>query len=216
MLVGQGASLLGVDASDAVLFLQDVAPKKAKLQVVQGFFTWSMLRLLVYQWLAMQIYRCTFYFAWLISEGANNLAGLGFKGNDKEGNPDWSALTNLSTRKVEFADNMKTVLDNWNIQTQRWLVFVCYERLPKSYNTYATMLLSALWHGPYLGYYMTFATAAFVVEANRKVRNNIRPYFMPTGAKQSNSLYVACHPAHSTPWLCVGGAREREGGFRGG
>eukprot|EP00035_Acanthoeca_spectabilis_P008347 m.152412 g.152412 ORF g.152412 m.152412 type:complete len:537 (+) comp14321_c0_seq3:35-1645(+) len=189
MLVGQVAAVLGVDATDAVAFLQDVAPKKTKLQVVNGFFTRSMGRLLVYQWLAMQIYRCTFYFAWLISEGANNLAGLGFKGNDVQGNPDWTGLTNLRTDKVEFADNLKCVLDNWNIQTQRWLVYVCYERLPKAYNTHATMFLSALWHGPYLGYYMTFVSAAFVVEANRKVRNTVRPYFVPAGSKKSNTLY---------------------------
>jgi hypothetical protein len=80
------------------------------------------------------------------------------------------------------------VLDNWNIQTQRWLVYVCYERLPPAYNTHATMLLSAMWHGPYLGYFMTFTTAAFIVEANRKVRRTIRPYFVPEGAAVSNRL----------------------------
>eukprot|EP00038_Savillea_parva_P000974 m.100341 g.100341 ORF g.100341 m.100341 type:complete len:542 (+) comp10343_c0_seq3:84-1709(+) len=189
MLLAKASELVGVDATAYVTFLNELAPKKTKDQIVEGFFTYSMARLLVYQWLAMQFYRCTFYFAWLISEGANNVAGLGFKGNDAQGNADWTLLTNLNTRKVEFADNLKCVLDHWNIQTQRWLVFVCYERLPKSYNTYAVMLLSALWHGPYLGYYMTFITAAFVVEANRKVRNNIRPYFVPEGSKDSNTLY---------------------------
>lgn len=190
MIVGQGAALAGVSANDTVAFLLDVAPKKVKVQPVDGLFTQSFFRMLVFQWLAMQFYRCTFYFAWLISEGANNMAGLGFKGLDSDGNADWTGLTNLKTYKVEFADNLKCVLDNWNIQTQRWLVFVCYERLPKSYNTYATMLLSALWHGPYLGYWMTFLTAAFIVEANRKVRRTIRPYFLPTPeSKHSNSLY---------------------------
>lgn len=54
---------------------------------------------------------------------------------------------------------------------------------------YATMMLSALWHGPYLGYYMTFATAALYVETCRKVRHNIRPYFVPEGSSTSNTLY---------------------------
>lgn len=189
MIVGQAATALGMTMTDTIMFLNDVTPKQVKFQPVDGFLTKSFFRMLIFQWIAMQFYRCTFYFAWLISEGANNLAGLGFKGNDASGNSDWSGLTNLNTRKVEFADNLKCVLDHWNMQTQKWLVFVCYERLPKAYNTYATMLLSALWHGPYLGYWMTFATAAVIVEANRKVRNTIRPYFVPTGSNQSNTLY---------------------------
>lgn len=148
----------------------------------------SFIEALFYMWASMQVYRCTFYFAWLVSEGANNVAGLGYAGDAEDGTPKWDALTNVRVLRVEVADNLKMVLDNWNMQTQNWLRYVCYERLGVS-SPLPTMLLSALWHGPYLGYYMTFATAAFMVEANRKVRYNIRPYFVPEGATKSNSLY---------------------------
>jgi lysophospholipid acyltransferase len=87
---------------------------------------------------------------------------------------------------VEGAKSIKEVLDNWNINTQKWLVYCCYERTgsmgnPKVEqkkrrgNVMATMLLSAVWHGPYLGYAMSFLTVSFVVEGARKIRSHLRP-----------------------------------------
>lgn len=67
VLVEQVSSVVGVDASDAVSFLKSIAPKATKHQPVDGLLTTSMLRLLVYQWLAMHFYRCTFYFAWYVA-----------------------------------------------------------------------------------------------------------------------------------------------------
>ena len=46
---------------------------------------------------------------------------------------------------------------------------VVYERAPKKYGTALTFSLSALWHGFYPGYYLTFATGALTVTAARKV-----------------------------------------------
>jgi lysophospholipid acyltransferase 1/2 len=53
-----------------------------------------------------------------------------------------------------------------------WLVVcvrrVCYERCP--YNpTAATFILSAMWHGAYPGYYLTFLTGIVVTLAARAV-----------------------------------------------
>lgn len=47
---------------------------------------------------------------------------------------------------------------------------VVYERVPKKHGTVLTFALSALWHGFYPGYYLTFATGALIVMAARKVR----------------------------------------------
>lgn len=150
----------------------------------------------LYNIMAMQIYRCGFYFAWLIAEGACNVAGLGYAGLDTEGKPRWDLVTNVRPYNVEFATNFKEVLDDWNIQTANWLRYVCYERLGKHQQpVYATMALSALWHGPYLGYYMTFFTAALVTEGNRKFRHNVRPHFMPEGSMKHKFYNVA-------GWFC--------------
>ncbi|MEQ2160562.1 hypothetical protein GOODEAATRI_000475 [Goodea atripinnis] len=46
--------------------------------------------------------------------------------------------------------------------------------------TAATFLLSAMWHGVYPGYYLTFVTGIGMTMAARAVRHNIRPYFLVT------------------------------------
>eukprot|EP00064_Thunnus_orientalis_P009396 superscaffoldBa00001187_g9420 len=54
---------------------------------------------------------------------------------------------------------------------------VCYERCPIN-PTAATFLLSAMWHGVYPGYYLTFLTGIAMTMAARAVRHNIRPHFL--------------------------------------
>ena len=46
--------------------------------------------------------------------------------------------------QVELALNLKMVLDNWNMQTQAWLKYVCYDRV-KTAAVWKTMMLSAVW-----------------------------------------------------------------------
>ncbi len=89
--------------------------------------------------------------------------------------------------QIETAPSLKVVLDNWNIQTQAWLKYVCYDRV-KTWRVTQTMLLSAIWcdrlaflyscerihmlvhrHGIYPGYFFSFGSAALATEASRKV-----------------------------------------------
>lgn len=53
--------------------------------------------------------------------------------------------------------------------TNKWLRMVVYERVPKKYGTFLTFGLSAIWHGWYAGYYITFASGALIVTAARTV-----------------------------------------------
>lgn len=103
-------------------------------------------------------------------------------------------ISSFSWCLKQFATSFKMFLDNWNIQTslwlKRWIILtehvcafwnlrnnvsfvavlcrVCYERCP--YNpTAATFLLSAIWHGVYPGYYLTFITGIVVTKAARAV-----------------------------------------------
>lgn len=69
----------------------------------------------------------------------------------------------------QLATNLRDAINNWNIGTNQWLRMVAYERVPKKYATFLTFSLSALWHGFYPGYYLTFASGALIVEAARTV-----------------------------------------------
>lgn len=53
-----------------------------------------------------------------------------------------------------------------------WLRRVAYDRVSKNYRTVSTYLLSAMWHGFFLGYYMTFLTGAIITVGARNVSFN--------------------------------------------
>lgn len=76
-----------------------------------------------------------------------------------------------------MSTSFKMFLDNWNIQTALWLKRVCYERASLS-PTIQTFVLSAIWHGVYPGYYLTFLTGVVMTLAARAIRSNIRHYFI--------------------------------------
>lgn len=71
--------------------------------------------------------------------------------------------------------------------TNRWLRNIVYERVPKKYGTILTFSLSALWHGFYPGYYLTFASGALFVMAARIVSS--LHFFLLTKDHYVNVLY---------------------------
>lgn len=61
--------------------------------------------------------------------------------------------------------------------TNRWLRQVVFERVPRKYGTVLTFAMSAVWHGFYPGYYITFATGALCVSSARVARSRFRHRF---------------------------------------
>ncbi|GFS14291.1 membrane-bound O-acyltransferase domain-containing protein 2-like [Elysia marginata] len=122
----------------------------------------------------------------LVADAVYNASGLGYIGDDENGQPQWTGMTNVHVVKIETAPCLKIYLDNWNIMTTHWLRHVCYMRAP-FLNTLFTFILSALWHGVHPGYYITFIAASFFVQAGRKARANIRPLFQ--GSQTSRFVY---------------------------
>uniref|UniRef100_A0A8C3AHN5 Membrane bound O-acyltransferase domain containing 2 n=1 Tax=Cyclopterus lumpus TaxID=8103 RepID=A0A8C3AHN5_CYCLU len=140
----------------------------------------------IYLYLAMLALRPKYYFVWTLADAINNAAGFGFNGYNKDGSPRWDLISNLRILDIEFATSFKMFLDNWNIQTALWLKRVCYERC-RINPMAATFLLSAMWHGVYPGYYLTFLTGIAMTMAARAVRHNIRPYFQ--GSDSHKRIY---------------------------
>lgn len=139
------------------------------------------------------IIRFKYYHAWLLSDAICNNSGLGFNGYEKDGNPKWDLISNINVIAFEvkltlnhwfehrnlhsifwfslmqLATNLRDAISSWNLGTNRWLRLVVYERVPKKYGTLLTFSLSALWHGFYAGYYLTFVSGALIVTAARSV-----------------------------------------------
>ncbi|CAL8300435.1 unnamed protein product [Boreogadus saida] len=137
----------------------------------------------LYLYLAMLALRPKYYFVWTLADAINNAAGFGFNGYRKDGSSRWDRVSNLNILEIEFATSFKMFLDNWNIQTALWLKRVCYERCPLN-PTAATFLLSAIWHGVYPGYYLTFLSGIAMTMAARALRHNVRPHFQTSDLRR--------------------------------
>eukprot|EP01116_Phalansterium_solitarium_P004611 TRINITY_DN1564_c0_g2_i2.p1 TRINITY_DN1564_c0_g2~~TRINITY_DN1564_c0_g2_i2.p1 ORF type:complete len:438 (+),score=149.91 TRINITY_DN1564_c0_g2_i2:119-1432(+) len=132
-----------------------------------------------YLQVATALCRFPYYFAWIMSEGACNLAGLGFSGY-KNGVAIWERATNVWPLKIETAQNYRAISEHWNVRTDRWLKHYVYERVGNkgTAGLIITFMASAVWHGFYPGYYFSFATAALHVHLGRVLRRNFRSRFV--------------------------------------
>src|SRR5947199_3013233 len=114
-------------------------------------------------------HRFKYYGVWKMAEGACILSGLGFNGYNKDGSIRWDRVTNVSPINLETAQNSKEYLEAWNQNTNKWLKNYVYLRVtprgkkPGFRSAMATFTTSAVWHGFYHGYYLTFVTAGLVL-----------------------------------------------------
>lgn len=120
--------------------------------------------------------RFKYYHAWLLADAICNNSGLGFNGYNGDGTARWDLISNIDIIKFEFSTSLRDSIEAWNMGTNRWLRMVMYER-HKKFGTVLTYALSALWHGFYPGYYLTFASGALFTFASRSMRRTIRDYF---------------------------------------
>ncbi|KAG8895989.1 lysophospholipid acyltransferase [Tulasnella sp. 403] len=129
--------------------------------------------------------RIKYYGAWSMTEGACIFTGYGFNGFKKDGTSLWNKAANIDILNIELAPNFKILLDNWNINTNVWLRNSVYKRLvppgkkPTAVTTMQTFMTSAVWHGIYPGYYLTFFLGGLVSSAAKQARTYIRPFFLP-------------------------------------
>ncbi|KAI0554943.1 MBOAT family protein [Xylaria curta] len=142
--------------------------------------------------------RTKYYGVWFLAEGSCILAGLGFNGIDPTtGRVSWNRLQNINPWGVELAQNSRAYLENWNMNTNKWLRYYIYLRVtprnrkPGFRASMATFVTSAFWHGFYPGYYLAFVLASFVQTAAKHYRRNLRPFFLdPLSQKPlSNKKY---------------------------
>ncbi|KAG9014403.1 lysophospholipid acyltransferase [Tulasnella sp. 427] len=150
---------------------------------------WYVTKPFWYRFLYTQVMgllqRVRYYGAWSLTEGGCIFTGLGFNGFAEDGSARWNKAANIDVMNIEFAPNIKVLLDNWNINTNTWLRNSVYKRLappgkkPGALVTMYTFMTSAIWHGIYPGYYLTFFLGGLVSTAARHVRTYIRPFFLP-------------------------------------
>uniref|UniRef100_A0AAR5PQI1 Uncharacterized protein n=1 Tax=Dendroctonus ponderosae TaxID=77166 RepID=A0AAR5PQI1_DENPD len=129
---------------------------------------------------ATSLVRAKYYFAWTLADAICNNAGMGWDGSS------WSRYTNVDIFRFELGTSLKESIEAWNKGTNQWLRFIVYKR-SSSYSTLATFALSAIWHGFYPGYYITFLSGALFTFASRTMHRHLRPHFMYSS--ESKVLY---------------------------
>lgn len=143
----------------------------------ESFLTeWSFISKTLFLIAATTLVRTKYYHAWLLADAVCNMSGLGFTGYNGKGEATWDGVSNVDPIGFEMGLSLKGCLDHWNRGTGLWLRRVAYDRSPYL-RTVATYSLSALWHGFYPGYYLTFMTGALITVTSRNCRRKIRPHF---------------------------------------
>lgn len=156
-------------------------------------------------WALLLTFRFKYYGAWKLSEGAANMAGIGYKEHSSAGQAaaskaaavtgksasasnaviaDWDGASNMNVWGFETAPKVKDALRFWNMRTQNWLSRYVYLRVPRtaSMNTLAVYTLSALWHGFYPGYYLTFLSAPLFSFVDDALSTRVKPRMAAMGS----------------------------------
>ena len=67
--------------------------------------------------------------AWLLSEGALILSGMGYNGNWEDGSIKWNGGANVRLRIFEKSSRFQHIIDGFNINTNAWVMSYVYKRL---------------------------------------------------------------------------------------
>lgn len=112
--------------------------------------------------------RFKYYFVWSFAESTMRFIGIAYE-TDKEGKTQWTRTEQMRIEHVELATSSADMVNFWNMGTNKWLRYYCYERIPGKFNLAFTQITSSVWHGLNSGYFMMFGTSVFFVEAGRIV-----------------------------------------------
>ncbi|KAK9370037.1 MBOAT, membrane-bound O-acyltransferase family-domain-containing protein [Lipomyces kononenkoae] len=162
------------------------------------FLEHRFLYRILYLWPLGCYYRLKYYGAWSLTEGACILSGLSYNGIDPVTNKrKWDRVKNIDPYRFETGQNTYTLLETWNMNTNKWLKTYVYLRVtpkgkkPGFSSTLITFITSAFWHGVSPGYYLTFVTGAFMQSTGRAARRYIRPFFLTADLSQAgpNKIY---------------------------
>jgi lysophospholipid acyltransferase len=145
--------------------------------------------------MAIFVIKCRFYFAWKLTEASYDICGAGrctFHGG-----------RNVNITKVELASNAHELLSNWNICAAMWLKLHVYSPvLDATHNPrvaiIVTNVVSALWHGLYPGYFLSFLFCGVLTAVCRSIRQNIDPLI-----PKSSPVLQCGYKLIMTIWMCV-------------
>jgi lysophospholipid acyltransferase len=132
--------------------------------------------------------RLAYYAVWSLSEVACTLSGISFVPPSR-----FVRGRNVNLRMFELSSNFNSVTNNWNIRiSDLWLKQCIYQRVEfvpriisglisnkKGLANFLTKLTSALWHGWYPGYMISFLSLGLCNWSENLIRKKIHPRLPP-------------------------------------
>lgn len=162
------------------LFIQLSSVYTTEFVLSNAFMTYAFPRRIWIVYMLGFTTRLKYYGVWSLTEGACILSGMGYNGFDpKSGKVFWNRLENVDPWSLETAQNSYGYLGSWNKNTNHWLRNYVYLRVtPKGKKpgfraSMATFATSALWHGFYPGYYLTFVLGSFIQTAAKSTYSTL-------------------------------------------
>ncbi|KAK6034415.1 MBOAT family protein [Cooperia oncophora] len=137
----------------------------------------SFLQRLLYAAAVFVVFRMRVYSAWAVAESICVTLGIGIYPSDTKPRTvvgptdlekyrelkgrfdvayDSEAIVNLDIPEIELGDSFRGGIRSWNKSVQSWLALYVHSRVNRMYRVELTMFVSALWHGTYAGYFMSF------------------------------------------------------------
>ncbi|WKX89645.1 hypothetical protein Q1695_008920 [Nippostrongylus brasiliensis] len=140
---------------------------------------WEMnfFQRLVYAAAVFVVFRMRVYSAWAVAESICVTLGIGiypaesrprcvvgptdlekFEKLKSRGDVPYNsdAVVNLDIKEIELSEGFRSGIRSWNKSVQSWLALYVHSRANRMYRVELTMFVSALWHGTYAGYFMSF------------------------------------------------------------
>ncbi|KAI8842826.1 MBOAT, membrane-bound O-acyltransferase family-domain-containing protein [Chytriomyces cf. hyalinus JEL632] len=161
--------------------------------------------------------RFKYYGVWKISESVCILSGLGYSGTHPPTPPTisqtttnqqqdtWTSCQNVNISALETSSSPVGILSNWNMFVNAHLHKNVYTRLRSAgvatpVANAVTKAFSALWHGFYPGYYLTFGSAAFMSVCAGILRRELRPLVavVPDKKKKEEAVVDTVNDSHAS------------------
>jgi lysophospholipid acyltransferase len=153
------------------------------------FLNRTILYRLLYCYMVTLAFKLSYQFIWTFVNSSLIFSGFAFSGYDNDGFysyningiPKWDKANNVDLT-FEFSSVAQELPMKWNITVGQWLRHYCYERFEtdeKVKAMFITNILSALWHGVYPGYYMSFFMASVLIATGREWHKKVHPIIEP-------------------------------------
>lgn len=96
--------------------------------------------------------------------GPSNVTPIGDHTEEKSVTYDCVTINNVRPSGADFCTTYREGMRHWNTCIQYWLAVNVYQQFPsKRYRTIAVVVVSAMWHGVYTGYYVCICSVPFVL-----------------------------------------------------